>query len=478
MRTAARPIRARPAPAPAKRDRGFSDNVTTRRHGWRRRDGREAKASPGGCFLMSSFPTQARAVVIGGGIVGCSTAYHLGQAGLARRRPDRAAQAHLRQHLPCRRPRRAVAHQRQHHPAPRLIRGALRPLEAETGLATGWKMNGGLRLACNAGALDRGASGRRRPRAPSASTCSSSRPRGAGAVAADGRFRSWSAPPSCRPTDRPIPPTSPSRSPRARACRGRHLRGRAVGIERRRRPRHGGRDSRGRIACEVIVNCAGQWAREIGAMAGVGVPLVSVEHQYMVTEPIAGVTPTCRRCAIRTGSPITRRRSAGSSWAATSRTRLPGRSTASRRASISSSCPRTWIISSHDGARPRRACRRSRRRASRSLSAAPRASRPTAISSSARRRNAAASSSAPASTPSASPPAAAPARSSPNGSPAASRPTTSGPSTSAASAAITATSAGSASGPSRPTRSTTRSPGRTRSMRAAGRCGARRSTIA
>ena len=45
------------------------------------------------------------------------------------------------------------------------------------------------------------------------------------------------------------------------------------------------------------MNCAGQWAREIGALVGVSVPLVSVEHQYIVTEPIAGVTsnlPTLR----------------------------------------------------------------------------------------------------------------------------------------------------------------------------------------
>ena len=43
---------------------------------------------------------------------------------------------------------------------------------------------------------------------------------------------------------------------------------------------------RGRIACEIVVNCAGQWAREVGAMVGVNVPLVSVQHQYMLTEPI------------------------------------------------------------------------------------------------------------------------------------------------------------------------------------------------
>ncbi|HEY3565789.1 MAG TPA: FAD-dependent oxidoreductase, partial [Casimicrobiaceae bacterium] len=49
-------------------------------------------------------------------------------------------------------------------------------------------------------------------------------------------------------------------------------------------------DERGEIHCEFVVNCAGQWAREFGALAGVGVPLQSAEHFYLVTEPIAGVT--------------------------------------------------------------------------------------------------------------------------------------------------------------------------------------------
>ena len=40
----------------------------------------------------------------------------------------------------------------------------------------------------------------------------------------------------------------------------------------------------GRIACEKLVICAGQWSREIGRMAGVNVPLVSVQHQYLITE--------------------------------------------------------------------------------------------------------------------------------------------------------------------------------------------------
>src|SRR4030095_8653426 len=48
--------------------------------------------------------------------------------------------------------------------------------------------------------------------------------------------------------------------------------------------------SRGDIACEVVVNCAGMWARDLGAMAGVAVPLHASEHFYIVTEPMDGVT--------------------------------------------------------------------------------------------------------------------------------------------------------------------------------------------
>ena len=45
----------------------------------------------------------------------------------------------------------------------------------------------------------------------------------------------------------------------------------------------------GTIQAEIVVNCAGQWAKAIGAMAGVNVPLHSAEHFYVVTEQIEGV---------------------------------------------------------------------------------------------------------------------------------------------------------------------------------------------
>ena len=45
----------------------------------------------------------------------------------------------------------------------------------------------------------------------------------------------------------------------------------------------------GDVECEVVVNCAGQWAKAVGALAGVGVPLHSAEHFYVVTDQIEGV---------------------------------------------------------------------------------------------------------------------------------------------------------------------------------------------
>lgn len=51
----------------------------------------------------------------------------------------------------------------------------------------------------------------------------------------------------------------------------------------------GVRTDQGDIEAEVVVNCAGQWAKQVGAMAGVNVPLHSAEHFYVVTEPFEGV---------------------------------------------------------------------------------------------------------------------------------------------------------------------------------------------
>jgi len=53
----------------------------------------------------------------------------------------------------------------------------------------------------------------------------------------------------------------------------------------------------GIIQTEVVVNAAGQWAQEIGRMVGLNLPIISMAHLYLITEQIEGVTsdlPTMR----------------------------------------------------------------------------------------------------------------------------------------------------------------------------------------
>lgn len=57
-------------------------------------------------------------------------------------------------------------------------------------------------------------------------------------------------------------------------------RGRVVGV----------RTSRGDVQCEHVVNCGGIWARQIGAMAGVAVPLQAAEHAYLISDQFDAVS--------------------------------------------------------------------------------------------------------------------------------------------------------------------------------------------
>ncbi|HEY5110100.1 MAG TPA: FAD-dependent oxidoreductase [Acidimicrobiales bacterium] len=66
---------------------------------------------------------------------------------------------------------------------------------------------------------------------------------------------------------------------------------RVVGIDQERGRVTGVVTDLGRIEAEVVVNCAGQWAKAVGALAGVNVPLHSAEHFYVVSEQIEGVHP-------------------------------------------------------------------------------------------------------------------------------------------------------------------------------------------
>ena len=84
-----------------------------------------------------------------------------------------------------------------------------------------------------------------------------------------------------RPGARRAAARRPDRRAHARARRARSTDGRVTGV----------RTDAGDVEAEVVVNCAGQWAKAVGAMAGVNVPLHSAEHFYVVTDPFDGVHP-------------------------------------------------------------------------------------------------------------------------------------------------------------------------------------------
>ena len=95
-----------------------------------------------------SLPTSSQVIIVGGGIVGCSTAYHLAKIGhevllLEKASLTSGSTWHAAG---------LVGQLRSNANITQLLGHSINlydQLEAETGLATGWKMNGGLRLACN-----------------------------------------------------------------------------------------------------------------------------------------------------------------------------------------------------------------------------------------------------------------------------------------------------------------------------------------
>lgn len=241
---------------------------------------------------MAELPTTAKAVVIGGGIVGCSTAYHLGKLGwtdtvlLERRKLTSGTTFHAAG---------LVGQLRTSANITQLLGYSVdlyRRLEQETGLQTGWKMNGGLRLACNA---ERWTEVKRQ------ATTAHSFGLEMHLLTPQEAQDLWPlmtiddlVGAAFLPTDGQANPSDITQS-LARGARMAGVRifedtpvtriiveeGRIRGVE----------TPQGRIDCEKVVICAGQWTRTLAATVGVNVPLVSVEHQYMVTERIAGVTP-------------------------------------------------------------------------------------------------------------------------------------------------------------------------------------------
>ena len=62
------------------------------------------------------------------------------------------------------------------------------------------------------------------------------------------------------------------------------------------------------IRCRAAVNCVGAWAAALGRRSGVDIPLQAVEHMYVVSEPIEGLPQPCRSSATSIPASTSRRR--------------------------------------------------------------------------------------------------------------------------------------------------------------------------
>lgn len=236
-----------------------------------------------------TFPVQAEIVVIGGGIIGCSTAYHLAKEGakdvivLEGGQLTNGSTWHAAG---------LVGQLRTSANITQLLKNSVdlyKILEAETGLATGWKMNGGLRLACS---KDRWTEVQRQ------ATTARSFDLPMELLTPQEAKDLWPlmdvsdvVGAALLPTDGQVNPADITQSLAKGARMGGvkfHQQTRVTGIQ-----VHNGNvvsvtTAQGEIKCEKVVNCCGIWAREVGLMAGVNVPLQAVEHQYMVTKELEG----------------------------------------------------------------------------------------------------------------------------------------------------------------------------------------------
>ena len=239
-----------------------------------------------------SLPSRAEIVIVGGGIAGCSTAYHLAKLG------KRDVLLLEQGKLTCGTTWHAaglIGQMRPNRNMPSMSKYGIElysTLEAETGLATGWKQCGSVNVAStlermkvlrkqvalaksfgvDVEEISPQQAGERYP------VMRTDDLHGAIWIPGDG---------TANPADLAMSLAKGARNGGVRIVEAIEVtgvfreRGRAVGV----------RTAQGDVRCEVVVNCGGQWARQFGRLAGVNVPLYSAEHFYVVTGKIDDVHP-------------------------------------------------------------------------------------------------------------------------------------------------------------------------------------------
>jgi len=237
----------------------------------------------------STLPSHASVVVIGGGVMGCSTLYHLGKLGITdailveRNKLTSGTTWHSAAQVRALRSTRGLTE---------LVRYSVSlyaNLEAETGQATGWIRKGSLSIATTP---DRLVHIRRQEALAhlfgvSAHSISpqEAKERWPLMNATDVIGAVWS------PDDGRVSPSDLCAA-LVKGARQRGARifedtpvtavltegGSVAGIE----------TAHGRVRCDAIALCTGLWSRRVGAMAGASVPVWPCEHFYLLTKPVPG----------------------------------------------------------------------------------------------------------------------------------------------------------------------------------------------
>jgi glycine cleavage system aminomethyltransferase T/glycine/D-amino acid oxidase-like deaminating enzyme len=238
------------------------------------------------------LPTHAEIVIVGGGIAGCSTAYHLAKLGrtdvllLEQGKLTSGTTWHAAGLVGQMRPNRTMTQMSKYGIA------LYASLEQETGLATGWKQCGSVNVARTPERMQV----LRKQLALARSfdvECHEISPAEAGEKAPvlrtdDLQGALWlPGDGKANPADLCMSLAKGARNRGVKMIEGVEV----TGISTSRGRVTGVRTAQGEVVCDVVINCAGQWSRQFGKLAGVNVPLYPAEHFYVVTGRIPGVTP-------------------------------------------------------------------------------------------------------------------------------------------------------------------------------------------